>query len=185
MNTRKLLTFLLPCLTLISAIAMATPSEKKCLSLSCVREDHLEAEEAKRRAGNPCWGFLATHTYRLPYRMRISKISAKVTIGPLNAPGRDGRLFIEVSLDGEQWKIVKSFRVKSGEEYEFELEIEKPEDAEYIRFRVNPPPYTGEWLSVDFSSITICELVERKVICGIALFSAIITALAVLLELEI
>ncbi len=166
MNTRKLLTFLLLCLTLISAIAMAAPSEEKCLSLSCVGEDHLEAEEAKRKAGNPCWGFLATHTYHLPYRMRISEISARITVGPLNAPGREGRLFIEVSLDGEQWKIVKSFHVKSGEEYEFKVEMEKPEDVEYIRFRVDPPPYTGEWLSVDFSSIIVCEVMEKTGICS-------------------
>ncbi len=185
MSTCKILIFLLLCLTLLSATAMAAPSEEKCLSLSCVGEDHLEAEEAKRRAGNPCWGFLATHTYRLPYRMKISKISAKVTIGPLDAPGREGRLFVEVSLDGEQWKIVKSFHVKSGEEYEFEIELDKPRDAEYIRFRVNPPPYAGEWLSVDFSSVTICEFVERRGMCSVALFPTVPIVLAVLLKFRI
>ena len=179
-------TIVLLLLILFSIVVMANPSkEEKCVSLSCVGEDHLEAEEAKRRAGNPCWGWLATHTYPLSYKMRVSKIDVKVTIGPLDIPGREGRLFIETSLDGENWKIVKSFRVRSGEEYEFEVELENPRDAEYIRLRVDPPPYVGEWLSVDFSSLTICETIEKTGICNVTLFSVIIAALTLLLKFKV
>ncbi|GEM_PF-2501728 len=166
-------------LVLAAYVLLASPEEEKwCISLSCVGEDHLEAEEAKRRAGNPCWGWLATHTYHLPYPMRISEIDVEVKIGPLDIPGREGRLFLEISPDGEYWKIVKTLHVKSGDKYEFKAELEKSQEAEYVRLRVTPPPFTGEWISVDYSAVKICETKEKVGICNTALVSALLAFLA-------
>jgi len=96
---------------------------------------HQEASEAIERSGDPCWGWIHTHTYDLGDVYRITKMHVKLKAGPSELE-TDLPIYIEYSLDGRTWDVLKTVyapasRARPPAEYDITCDI----TARYIRFR--------------------------------------------------
>jgi len=119
---------------------------------------HEEADEAMRRSGNPCWGWLRRHTYFLRKKYRITKMHIKLKAGP-SEYYRDVPIYIEYSEDGKEWHLLREVLAPTrlGEppaEYTIDCDI----TACWIKFEARAPFFVDfSYAELEGEEVGTCE----------------------------
>jgi len=109
---------------------------------------HQEAGECLRKSGNPCWGWVPTHTYDLGGLYRITRVYARLNTGPSELDV-EIPVAIEYSVDGSTWNTITTVNVLAKGDYVKEVNVDCNVDARYVRFRAENGYVDGSYAELE------------------------------------